>query len=527
MSLVIQHGAFRRHAVLGSAAIALVLAALLGFAARAQAAELFYWDNYGATPQTISYANVDGTGGGLLNLSGAQLLGPEGMAIDTATGRLFVASSNAGAAKHGEIDFVNLNGSGAGVFTAPGAPVDDPFGVVVDPVTRTIYWANSGAGEGDGSIAWAKLDGSAGGILNTTGATLVNPYKIGLDPVNGRVYWGNHPPGPGGEISISYANVDNTGGGNLPLSTAPSTPYAFAVDPAAGRLYWSEGEEERFAYTGLLGGVVSTLDTTGAVANSSYGFAIDPTLNKLYWPNYDNGEDRTNGLGFASLSGGGGNTTPQDAPFSGPQDLLVLKSPTGTGAPTVTRDTKARSLLACSTGTWAGDFAGSYVYQAPSAYVYQWGQNGVAIPGATAATLNATEAGGYTCVVTAANQAGTASQTSAATQLNAAKVKLTVKRKARIHPGGVATFKVTALNQGDVSSKSFKVCVKAPKKAKRVLKAPKCKSLGALSGGLKRTAKLKIKVGKDAAGTYRLTFQVRGSAGTAAKAKIVVLAAKR
>jgi hypothetical protein len=391
-----------------------------------------------------------------------------------------------------------------------------------------IYWANDGAVEGNGSIAWAKLDGSAGGVLNTTGATLVDPYKIGLDPVNGRVYWGNHPPGPGGQISISYANVNNTGGGNLPLSTTPGSPYAFAVDPAGGRLYWSEGGEERFAYTGLLGGAVSTLDTTGAVANTSYGFAIDPTLNKLYWPNYDNGENPTDGLGFASLSGGGGgNITPQAAPFSGPQDLLVLKSPTGTGAPTVARARSGRSTLACSTGTWAADFAGSFVYQAPSGYAYQWTRNGQFISGATATTLTATTPGKYGCIVTAANQAGSAAQASAGVPVKAASLKLTTKRKARVHPGAVATFKLKAVNQGDLKSKNARVCVKLPKKAKKVLKAPKCKSLGKLNGRGKRTAKLKIKVAGDAAGTYKVKFQVRGSAGKAATSKILVSTAKK
>jgi hypothetical protein len=501
--------------------------AVLAVAARAQAAELVYWNNYGATPQTISVANIDGTGGGALNFNGAQLVDPEGMAIDTATARLFVVSSNAGAAKNGEIDFVNLNGSGAGVFTAPGAPVDDPFGVVVDPVTRTIYWANSGAGEGDGSIAWAKLDGSSGGVLNTTGATLVDPYKIGLDPVNGRVYWGNNPPGPGGKISISYANVNNTGGGNLPLSTSPGSVYAFAVDPGGGRLYWSEGGEKRFAYTGLLGGVVSTLDTTGAVENSSYGFAIDPTLNRLYWPNYNNAENRTDGLGFASLSGGGGNITPQTAPFHGPQDLLVLKSPTATGAPTVARAQSGRSTLACSTGTWAADFAGSFVYQAPSGYAYQWTRNGQFISGATATTLTATTPGEYGCIVTAANQAGSTAQASAGVPVKAAKLKLTTKKKARVHPGGVATFTVKAVNQGDLKSKSAEVCVKVPKKAKKVLKAPKCTALGKVRGRGKDSVKLRIKADEDAVGTYKVTFQVRGSAGKSAQATILVSPPKK
>ena len=108
-----------------SASIALALVLLLALAARAQAAETIYWDNYGATPQSISVANIDGSGGGGLNLTGVNLDDPEGMAIDTVTGRLYVVSSS-GAGGKGEILFVNLDGSGAGVFSAPGAPLDEP-----------------------------------------------------------------------------------------------------------------------------------------------------------------------------------------------------------------------------------------------------------------------------------------------------------------------------------------------------------------------------------------------------------------
>jgi DNA-binding beta-propeller fold protein YncE len=501
---------------------AIVLLALLAFAGRAQAAELIYWNNYGATPQSISYANIDGSGGGPLNLTGVKLETPEGMAIDTVTNRLFVASSTGGVGDVGEILAVNLDGSGAAVFTAPGAPVDEPYGVVVDPATRTIYWANNGKGSDDGSIAWARLDGSAGGLLNTAGATVVDPYKVGLDPVNGRVYWGNHPEG--GDIVISYANVDNSGGGDLSLSAAPSSAFAFATDPAGGRLYWSEGDKKQFAYTGLLGGTVSTLDIGGAVNNVSYGFALDLTLNKIYWSNYANGENRANGLGYASLSGGnGGNITPQTAPFAGPQDVIVLKSPSGTGAPTITRNAKARTELTCSQGSWAADFAGSFVYQAPRTFAYQWSQNGTAIGGATAPTFTATTPGQYACSVTATNQAGSANQSSAVAPVKAAKVKLKTKKKAKADPGDLVTFKVRIVNQGDLRSKKARVCVKLPKAAKDDLRKPKCKKLAPLGGLAKRTAKFKVKVKRGAdEGVGKLTFQVKGTASKAAKSRIVV-----
>lgn len=511
----------RRGFFIASASIALALIALLAVTARTQAAELVYWDNYGATPQTIAVANIDGSGGGALNLTGASLDDPEGMAIDTVTGRLFVVSSSSGAGGKGEILFANLDGSGAGVFSAPGAPLDEPFGVVVDPATRMIYWANTGAGEKDGSIAWAKLDGSAGGTLATSAGTLADPYKLALDPVNGRVYWGNNPKGE--DVSIGYANVNGTGGGILPLSKAPENAYAFAADPAGGRLYWSEGNLDRFAYTGLLGGEVGILDTTGAVVNTSYGFAIDPTLNRLYWPNYQNDEDRVNGLGFASRSGGGGgNITPQTAPFNGPQDLLILKSPTGTGAPALTRNPKNRAALTCPTGSWAADFAGSFVYQAPTTYAYQWLKNGKAVGAATAATFTAKSPGKYACTVTAANQAGSAAQTSAAVNVKAAKLKLTTKKKATADAGDLVKFKVKAVNQGDLKPKNAKLCVKLPQAAKDDLKAPKCKKAN-LKGRAKQTFTVTVKVkGGAEEGTDKLTFQVKGAAGKAAKSKIVV-----
>ncbi len=502
--------------------LSLAVVVCLLAAAPSRGAELVYWDNYKAEPQTIGFASLDGSGGGALNLTGVTLDGPEGMAIDTVTGRLYVASCCGGPGKKGEILFANLDGSGAGVFSAPGAPVDEPFGVAIDPATRMIYWANGAEGEANGSIAWAKLDGSAGGVLNAAGTVVDDPYKLALDPVNGRVYFGSYPAT---KPVISYVNVDNSGGGTLNLNGyVPESAYAFAVDQVAGRVYWSDGPGgDKFAYTGLLGGTVSFLNTSPAVRNTSYGFAIDPTLGRIYWPNYDNNANRVNGLGFASLSGGGGgNITPLVAPFDGPQDTLILKSPTATAAPGVTRAKNDRAKMTCSTGGWAADFAGSYVYQAPTTYGYQWLRNGKAVSGATAATLNAKSAGKFTCTVTAANQAGVAAQTSAAVKVEASKAKLTTKKKVTVKSGGAATFPVKVANQGDIKSKNAKLCVILPKASKAALKAPKCKSLGKLKGKGKKSAKLKIKTLPSASGVYSVTFKVKGSAGKPAKAKVQV-----
>jgi hypothetical protein len=529
LSLVSGCGASRRYVVAISAAFALALVGVLAIATRAHAAELVYWDNYRDKPQTISVANIDGSGGGALNLTGITLAGPEGMAFDSAMGRLYVASTASGPDKKGEIVFVNVDGSGAGVLSTPGVEVKEPYGVAIDPSTRIIYWVNGGGPEGKGSIGYAKLDGSGGGLLNTSGVTVASPYKLAIDPVSGRVFWSNNESTP---RTIAFANLNNTGGGGtLDLTGAipPQSVYALAVDSAAGRVYWldSTSGKEHLSFAGVNGGGGGEVSLLGSVFDEAYGLAFDPTLGRFYWANYGQDELRTGAIGFANLAGGGGGITPLTAPLNGAQDPVVLKSPSGAGAPTVTRNANARSQLTCSTGTWGADFPGSFVYQAPRTFAYQWTLKGTPMAGATAATLKATKVGSYACVVTAANQAGTGTQTSTVVQVKAAKVKLSTKKKARVLPGGVAAFTVKAVNQGDLKSKNARVCVKVPKKAKKVLMAPKCKALGKVNGKAKDTAKLRIKVGKDAVGTYKLTFQVRGSAGKAANAKILVSAPKK
>src|SRR5580704_4050812 len=90
-----------------AAAGALSVLVLLLWAAAARADERVYWAN--TTANSISYAAVDGAGGGNLNTTGA--------------------------------------------------PISGPVGIVLDPVGGRIYWANSSGS----TIGWAKLDGTGGG----------------------------------------------------------------------------------------------------------------------------------------------------------------------------------------------------------------------------------------------------------------------------------------------------------------------------------------------------------------------------
>ena len=504
-----------------SASIVLALLTMLALVSRAQATETVFWDNYSGDPDSIGYSDISGAGGGALNLTGVELKGPEGMAYDSATGRIFVAGYESGPDEKGQIIWSNIDGSGAGVLNTTGAPLDEPMGVAIDPVNRLIYWLNT-EGPEKGSVAFARLDGSGGGQLNTAGAPPFDePYRLGYDPASGKVFWSDEV---GTTDVIAFANVNGSGGGTLDLSGVPAFDgvNGFTVDSAAGRLYWTEGDD--LNYVSVNGGSGGTVDLTGADIRSAYGLALDPANGTVYWGNYDNGNGANAGaIGFVRLSGGGGSISPSPAaPAKGPQDPVIVKSPTGTGAPAITRNPQNRAELTCSSGSWASDAAGGNVYQAPNAFAYQWLRNGTPIAGATAATLVAKSAGEFTCTVTGSNPVGSAAQTSAAVKVKASKIKLTTKKKAKADAGDRVTFKVKAVNQGDLKPKNGKLCVKLPKAAKDDLKAPKCKKLG-LKGRAKKTLTLKIKVKPGAdEGTAKLTFQVKGSAGKTAKSKIVV-----
>jgi len=508
----------RRIPLIAAAVAVLTLVGVMLAASSARATELVYWDNYKAEPATIGTAQTDGSGGTSVNLTGVEIRQPEGMAYDPVTNRLYLANEGP-IGSGGQIAFVNLDGSGGGVFTAPGAPIKQPEGIAIDPATRTMYWANAKSGET--SIAWAKLDGSAGGVLNTTGAKVGSPYRLALDPVGGRVYWGDFEASPG---TLQYAQTDGSGGGEIPLATPLGNLYGMAVDPGNGRLYWlnSESTVKSLFFTGLSGGAVGSIPL-GAADNDGYGVAIDPALGKAYWGNYGNAELATNAIGFTTFSGSTGGITPVGAPVNGPQDPVIIKSPSGSGAPQLTQ---SKAQLSCSQGSWAGDNPGGSVFQSPRSYEYKWSFNGATINGATGSSLGATSPGTYGCTVTATNQAGSASQSSSSSvAVTAASLKLSAaKKKAKAKPGKVVTFNVQVANGGDLASSAGQACVKLPKgkKARKALKPQKCKTLGALGSGGSATAKVGLKIKPKALpGLYKVTITVPGTAGVKVAVKVL------
>jgi DNA-binding beta-propeller fold protein YncE len=385
----------RRIGVLLAAVALLALAA----APAALGADRIYWGNGGN--ETISYANLDGTGGGgQLDLTGATPAGPRGVAIDAAAGRIYWANQN-----NATISYANLDGTGhGGELNTTGATITKPHGLAIDPAAGRIYWADSG-----NTISYANLDGSGGDDLDITGATPDAPYGATIDPATGRIYWANL-----GNNTISYANLDGSGGGGeLDISGSnPNEPHGIAIDQATGKIYWTN-LDSRVSYANVDGsGGGGELDLTGATEKGAVGLAVDPTTGRLWWGNLGSNGNPISYVN-ADGSGGGGLLDTTGATISQARFPALLRAPSGAGAPQITGGASTASVLSCSQGAWAPDVLPSFYYRAPQSFAYQWTRDGSAVAGGTAATFKPAKAGSYACQVTATNQAGSTSQTSA------------------------------------------------------------------------------------------------------------------
>lgn len=373
----------------------------LVLAASASAAESVYWAN--GSGSTISFANLDGSGGGNLNTTGANVARPTGVAVDPAAGRVYWANHS------GEpISFANLNGSGGGNLNTAGASADGPEGVAIDPAAGLVYWAN----DAGSTISFANLNGSGGGTLKTTGVTVSNPRGLAVDPAAGMIYWANNDGS-----TIAFANLDGSGGGELKTTGAEvKGAEGVAIDPAAGLIYWANTLAGiSFANLNDSGGG-GTLSTVGAETNGPEGVAVDPAGGLIYWANAS-----SNKISFAHLNGsGGGNLATAGATVDGPDFPALLQAPSGAGVPVVSGGTLVGTTLSCSQGVWAPDLLSEFDFLAPQSFAFAWSENSTPLAGAISSSITASSPGSYACQVTASNQAGSAAQSSAPVMITAA-----------------------------------------------------------------------------------------------------------
>jgi DNA-binding beta-propeller fold protein YncE len=470
-------------------------------AAQPDASNRIYWSNFYGGPDflgSISYANLDGSGGHDLNTTGAPMDGPMGMAIDAAVGRVYWTNfgNNNGGSGDGNgstIDYANLDGSGGGVLPIPTSMVVGPHGLAIDSAAGKMYWPNFS----NNTIAVANLDGSDAHVLPTSGAIVNGPRGVALDTKVGRIYWANYLGN-----SISWANLDGSGGGDLVNGTATvDSPEGVALDPASGRLFFGDfldppnGNPIRIASVNTDASGGADVDTTPVAPNDPHGVAVDSAAGRVYWAEF-----LGDGIAFANLNGGGGgDLSTAGTSIHAPVLPVLLKAPAGVGAPSILGRPAPRSTLGCTQDKWAPDLAASQLYRVPQSFSYQWSMQGNALDNATSKSLTARAVGNYRCLVTADNTAGSDSQTSdpyAVFKIGRAKLN-TNQGTARLRVKVPGSGKVTVSGKGIVkepptsrAGASNALARKAGTHIKKLLIKPK----GKVKRRLDRTGRAKVKV---------------------------------
>jgi hypothetical protein len=361
-------------------AVACALGTLAFLAPAASAADSVYWAAGGAG--SVRVGNLDGSGSAANVITG--LTGPLAVAVNPAAGKIYASDNN-------RIRVANLNGTGlSDLFTGVLA-----YNVAIDAVAGKIYFADSSGGK----IQVGNLNGSGSPTTLFSGEGDV--HGVAIDPAAGKIYWASFA-----SSSIRVGNINGTGSPTNLFSDA-NNPVDVAVDSAAGKIYWSD----------FNGGAINVGNANGTGSpsvlfpggGSSWGVAIDPGAGKIYW------SDSSNGIIHAGDLNGTGSASSLFTGENGPRTLSLLRSPVGAGTPLITGGSTIGSALVCSQGSWATDLVGAFLYRAPRSFTYQWSLAGAPIhgPASASSTYTPTAPGSYSCRVTATNQAGSTSQTSA------------------------------------------------------------------------------------------------------------------
>ena len=358
-------------------------------ASAAVASDAIYWTSY-TSPGAVLLGDLGGSGARNLVTGESS---PDGVAIDSAAGKMYWANTTSGA-----IRVANLDGTGArDLYTGE----TQPSGVAIDPTAGLIYWAD--AVSRTGTIRVGNLNGSG---ARTLFAGESYPVGVTIDPAAGKIYWGSYDT-----FMIRAGNLNGTGA--TTLFTGENYPTQLAVDPAAGKLYWTN-EFNGNVRVGNINGTGATSLYTGE--GDVGGVAIDPAAGKIFWTNWNLGTVRVGSLNGA---------TPAQSLYTGqtnPWMVALLRAPLGTGAPQVSGGGAVGQTLTCNPASWAPDLLSAFLYRAPQSLAYQWTVNGTPIAGATTSSVIASTAGQYRCEVIATNAAGSTTQTSAPTTVSAGKV---------------------------------------------------------------------------------------------------------
>ena len=179
---------------------------------------------------------------------------------------------------------------------------------------------------------------------------------------------------------ISYANLDGSGGGDLATGKATvSEPWGLAIDAAAGRVYWANNDGNMISYANLDGTGGHDLNTAGATVNGPWGVALTRCGQDLL-------VEQHRRLALLCEPRRLGRRQPKhEWRDFGPREICrAARGPERRGGARGHEElglpmTLSGSKLSCSSGSWAPDLPGAFLYRAPQRFAYAWSKNGVPI----------------------------------------------------------------------------------------------------------------------------------------------------
>ncbi len=381
----------RRGIRLATLAALVFVAALLPVGAGAidEAGGKIYWGNEDGL--TIRVANVDVPGSAVTSFGNEG--GPCGVALDPAAGKIYWANFFGGAIRVANLD---SSGTASTLVADPGSLC----GVAIDRAAGKIYWANYTTS----LIRVANLDGTGAPATLFAEPVGSGPSGLAIDRAAGKIYWTNQD-----SDEVRVGNLDGSGSASTVFGPgdAGDNPLGVAIDAAAGKLYWAALKSGQIRVGNLDGtGTPSTLFASG---QNPAGVALDPAAGKIYWASFWDGRIRA-----GNMDGSGPAATLAESEHLPILPALLRAPEAGEQLPAIGGGASLGDPLSCGTGSWKADLGGAFLFRAPRSFAYQWLLDGSDIPGATSSSFTFTEPGDYTCRVTAANEAGSSSQTSAA-----------------------------------------------------------------------------------------------------------------
>lgn len=376
-------------------AVAVLVALTLSTAAVAAPSIYWTYEDFGA--KAVGAMFMGGIGGGAYEtlFTESERTAPEGIVLDPATNKVYWADDEAG-----KILVGGMGGEAeGGPTTLVAAAGEGTSGLAIDAPAGKLYWTDEGTNE----IRSANIDGTE---VKTLFRREYRPVDIAVDAKTGELFWTDNGSG---DVRLGGVGGEAEGAA-VTLYEGEGEPAGIAVESQTGKLFWTDASYNEIRVGGIKGAGAVPASTLFKGEGAPVGIAIDPSTDKLYWADYNTGLIRVGGLGGESE---GPATTLFENGDHGPNFLALLGSPVGSGAPTVAGVGAIGEPLSCSQGAWAGDLRGVFFYEAPRSFAFRWDRNGTALGEATGSTFTPTEAGSYTCQVTATNHAGSTSQVSA------------------------------------------------------------------------------------------------------------------